>query len=124
GAWGGGRWCGARGSKGSARSRASTPRPPRWGGRAFAGPPHPPRQSADRSKRFTGALRADLAARECDGYKPAAPGETPSSPRKGPILMALERTFSIIKPDATARNLTGAINPLIEQAGLRAGGRK
>src|SRR5262249_50690449 len=29
------------------------------------------------------------------------------------------RTFSIIKPDATARNLTGAINALIEQAGLR-----
>jgi nucleoside-diphosphate kinase len=33
--------------------------------------------------------------------------------------MATERTFSIIKPDATARNLTGAINALIEKAGLR-----
>ena len=33
--------------------------------------------------------------------------------------MALQRTFSIIKPDATARNLTGAINAMIEQAGLR-----
>jgi nucleoside-diphosphate kinase len=33
--------------------------------------------------------------------------------------MARERTFSIIKPDATARNLTGAINAMIEQAGLR-----
>ena len=33
--------------------------------------------------------------------------------------MALERTFSIIKPDATNRNLTGAINKLIEAAGLR-----
>jgi len=33
--------------------------------------------------------------------------------------MAIERTFSIIKPDATARNLTGAINAIIEQAGLR-----
>jgi len=33
--------------------------------------------------------------------------------------MAIERTFSIIKPDATSRNLTGAINALIEQAGLR-----
>jgi nucleoside-diphosphate kinase len=32
--------------------------------------------------------------------------------------MALERTFSILKPDATARNLTGAINAMIEQAGL------
>jgi nucleoside-diphosphate kinase len=33
--------------------------------------------------------------------------------------MSVERTFSIIKPDATARNLTGAINAMIEQAGLR-----
>ncbi|SCW92230.1 nucleoside-diphosphate kinase [Ancylobacter rudongensis] len=33
--------------------------------------------------------------------------------------MALERTFSIIKPDATRRNLTGAINATIEKAGLR-----
>jgi nucleoside-diphosphate kinase len=33
--------------------------------------------------------------------------------------MALERTFSIIKPDATERNLTGAINAVIEGAGLR-----
>src|ERR1700736_4808955 len=33
--------------------------------------------------------------------------------------MAIERTFSIIKPDATARNVTGAINAMIEKAGLR-----
>ena len=33
--------------------------------------------------------------------------------------MAIERTFSIIKPDATARNLTGAINAMIEGSGLR-----
>jgi nucleoside-diphosphate kinase len=33
--------------------------------------------------------------------------------------MGIERTFSIIKPDATARNLTGAINAMIEGAGLR-----
>jgi len=33
--------------------------------------------------------------------------------------MALERTFSIIKPDATARNLIGAINAMVEKAGLR-----
>ena len=33
--------------------------------------------------------------------------------------MAVERTFSILKPDAAARNLTGAINAMIEQAGLR-----
>ncbi|MDR3419677.1 MAG: nucleoside-diphosphate kinase [Xanthobacteraceae bacterium] len=33
--------------------------------------------------------------------------------------MAIERTFSIIKPDATMRNLTGTINAMIEKAGLR-----
>jgi nucleoside-diphosphate kinase len=33
--------------------------------------------------------------------------------------MAVQRTFSIIKPDATERNLTGAVNAVIEQAGLR-----
>ena len=33
--------------------------------------------------------------------------------------MAIERTFSILKPDATARNITGAINAMIEKAGLR-----
>ncbi|MFO1099434.1 MAG: nucleoside-diphosphate kinase [Xanthobacteraceae bacterium] len=38
--------------------------------------------------------------------------------------MAIERTFSIIKPDATARNLTGAINAMIEAAGLRIVGQK
>lgn len=31
----------------------------------------------------------------------------------------MERTFSIIKPDATARNITGAINAVIEKSGLR-----
>ena len=33
--------------------------------------------------------------------------------------MATERTFSIIKPDATRRNLTGAITEMLEDAGLR-----
>ena len=33
--------------------------------------------------------------------------------------MTVERTLSILKPDATARHLTGAINAMIEQAGLR-----
>lgn len=33
--------------------------------------------------------------------------------------MSTERTFSIIKPDATRRNLTGAINAKIESSGLR-----
>jgi nucleoside-diphosphate kinase len=39
-------------------------------------------------------------------------------------IMATERTFSIIKPDATRRNLTGAINAKIEAAGLRIIGQK
>ena len=33
--------------------------------------------------------------------------------------MATERTFSIIKPDATRRNLTGRVNAMLEAAGLR-----
>jgi len=33
--------------------------------------------------------------------------------------MAIERTFSILKPDVTRRNLTGAVNALIEKSGLR-----
>jgi nucleoside-diphosphate kinase len=33
--------------------------------------------------------------------------------------VVVERTLSIIKPDATARNLTGSINAMIEAAGLR-----
>ena len=33
--------------------------------------------------------------------------------------MATQRTFSIIKPDATERNLTGAVNAVIEKSGLR-----
>jgi nucleoside-diphosphate kinase len=47
------------------------------------------------------------------GYKPAN-----HRLRKG-LHMALQRTFSIIKPDATERNLTGSINAVIEAAGLR-----
>jgi len=38
--------------------------------------------------------------------------------------MAIERTFSIIKPDATRRNLTGKINAIFEEAGLRIIGQK
>jgi nucleoside-diphosphate kinase len=33
--------------------------------------------------------------------------------------MAVQRTFSILKPDVTRRNLTGAVNERIEKAGLR-----
>ena len=38
--------------------------------------------------------------------------------------MAIERTLSIIKPDATRRNLTGCINARFEEAGLRIIGQK
>lgn len=38
--------------------------------------------------------------------------------------MATERTLSIIKPDATERNITGAINARFEEAGLRIVGQK
>jgi nucleoside-diphosphate kinase len=38
--------------------------------------------------------------------------------------MAIERTLSIIKPDATARNVTGGINALFEAGGLNIVGQK
>jgi nucleoside-diphosphate kinase len=47
------------------------------------------------------------------GMGPAVPADRKS------YDMAIQRTFSIIKPDATKRNLTGAINAKIEAAGLR-----
>jgi nucleoside-diphosphate kinase len=59
-----------------------------------------------------------LAARRHRRYKPPLTALPPyPSSKNNP--MTVERTFSIIKPDATARNLTGAINAMIEQAGLR-----
>lgn len=38
--------------------------------------------------------------------------------------MSVQRTFSIIKPDATKRNLTGKVNAMIEEAGLRIVGQR
>jgi nucleoside-diphosphate kinase len=68
-------------------------------------------------------MAANLAASHSGGYKPpTAAGlalRASAIIPKGPHTMAIERTFSIIKPDATARNLTGAVNAMIEQAGLR-----
>jgi nucleoside-diphosphate kinase len=56
-------------------------------------------------------------------YKPASmrPAQAPfCNPQNHELFsMPKQRTFSIIKPDATKRNLTGAINAVIEQAGLR-----
>src|SRR5437764_11844634 len=57
-----------------------------------------------------------LAAPGGRGYKRAAPKNTTARPGRA---MATERTFSILKPDATRRNLTGKINAKIEEAGLR-----
>jgi len=67
---------------------------------------------------------------QLSGWRGASPGRLPSrdvadiSPATLHQCckdedMATERTFSIIKPDATERNLTGAVNALIEKAGLR-----
>jgi nucleoside-diphosphate kinase len=64
------------------------------------------------------STRADIAARWAPVYNPLAPRRPHLLP-KDRILMAAERTFSIIKPDATRRNLTGAINARLEAAGLR-----
>ena len=60
-------------------------------------------------------LQSRLPHARTRGYKPRSLTAAISKDD----LMAIERTFSIIKPDATARNLTGAINAMIEQAGLR-----
>jgi nucleoside-diphosphate kinase len=43
----------------------------------------------------------------------------PPQPNRQEVAMAIERTFSIIKPDATRRNLTGKVNAVFEDAGLR-----
>ena len=60
------------------------------------------------------AGQLSLAVHGWRRYKPATSISAPKDE-----IMAIERTFSIIKPDATARNLTGAVNALIEKAGLR-----
>lgn len=49
---------------------------------------------------------------------------TEPSRQKDRRIMATERTFSILKPDATRRNITGAVNALIEGAGLRIVGQR
>ena len=43
----------------------------------------------------------------------------PSNHQTQEVTPMTERTFSIIKPDATRRNLTGKVNAVIEDAGLR-----
>src|SRR5947207_6285958 len=58
-----------------------------------------------------GAIRR-IAAGSGRRYNPALPAIRPRE------IMAIERTLSIIKPDATRRNLTGAINQRFEASGL------
>jgi nucleoside-diphosphate kinase len=64
---------------------------------------------------------ACLADQERHGYKPRTPAAR--FPFRDDLRtfdrMAIERTFSILKPDVTRRNLTGAVNATIEKAGLR-----
>jgi nucleoside-diphosphate kinase len=59
---------------------------------------------------------ARLAGLRGGGYKR---GAFPDNSPKDPSAMAVQRTFSILKPDVTRRNLTGAVNQRIEAAGLR-----
>ena len=59
---------------------------------------------------------ACLAGGRYGRYKPRDPYIS-HSPVTKTITMTIERTFSIIKPDATERNLTGAINAMIETGG-------
>jgi nucleoside-diphosphate kinase len=61
------------------------------------------------------AAPAAIAASGQSAYKAAAPRRRAEKGR----LMAMERTLSIIKPDATRRNLTGQINARLEAAGLK-----
>jgi nucleoside-diphosphate kinase len=66
-----------------------------------------------------------LVVQPARGYKPArvVPSSrrltNPSFKPERQDFMAIERTFSMIKPDATRRNLTGAITAKLEAAGLR-----
>lgn len=68
------------------------------------------------AKRLWGRLGGRLPSGEGADISPATPNHRFLLKDK---IMAIERTFSIIKPDATARNLTGAVNAVIEKAGLR-----
>jgi len=74
-----------------------------------------PTRRADWFSRPKGAIFPRLAARKRRRYK----RRDFSRQQEAKPAMALERTFSILKPDVTRRNLTGAVNARIEAAGLR-----
>jgi nucleoside-diphosphate kinase len=64
--------------------------------------------------------RPRLGGRKAHGYKPATFAIQQRERRSD----MTERTFSIIKPDATLRNITGKVNAVIEEAGLRIVGQR
>jgi nucleoside-diphosphate kinase len=70
-----------------------------------------------------GVIRAEAAFSAAPRMLSAAPNLSRAGPAPAPHPedrpMAVTRTFSMIKPDATKRNLTGAINARLEAAGLR-----
>ena len=70
---------------------------------------------AIRASTLGAAISARLAAQNRRRYK----RRDFSRKQEAKPAMALERTFSILKPDVTRRNLTGAVNQRIEAAGLR-----
>jgi len=85
------------------------------------------REGAARTRRLAGG--ADIGVGKARGVAISARLAGPklrrykrrdfSRQQEAKLAMALERTFSILKPDVTRRNLTGAVNARIETAGLR-----
>jgi nucleoside-diphosphate kinase len=73
------------------------------------------------SRNFRAAARVALKQRQWRAALPFWPQTLtqPPEPESEEAAMATERTFSIIKPDATRRNLTGKVNAVLEAAGLR-----
>src|SRR5580693_10489195 len=69
---------------------------------------------------FCGSVGHRLGGSVKRRYKPPP---RPFQPSPSTLSMT-ERTFSILKPDATKRNLTGKINAVIEEAGLRIVGQR
>jgi nucleoside-diphosphate kinase len=75
-----------------------------------------PQKTGHRPRRRSRTCDKKLEAAKRHRYKRATPTDLRS---QGQEFMAIERTFSIIKPDATERNITGSVNAVIEGAGLR-----
>src|SRR3954463_7715007 len=70
-----------------------------------------------REKAANGSGKADTCR---EALPPLGGAPIPLQPFTGDRpVMAATRTFSIIKPDATRRNLTGAVTNMLEEAGLR-----